>query len=223
MNRDRLKAFLKTPKGKLITVLIAFGFSQIFLLNWLFGGIITDLPDHAKIVAAQKELLRARETFQAVEKTVKEHDNLRQQYRKIALLGWNQDKHGMVETALRQQIAGAATKLDLKLNTIGSVRLSRINRDFYFAELDISGNTTLEEFAKLLGAIQELTPQPQWRRLDLRPDNRPRQGQNQGAGSANLASRNDPANIVTRVFFNGSIRVIGYDGPKLPETRRIQP
>jgi hypothetical protein len=103
--------------------------------------------------------------------------------------------------------------LELKPNSLGTVRTNRINEDFYFAEIDITMGATYEEVVKFIAAVAECKPKLSWRRLDLRPDFRRR---NMRANNTNLAAARAQAVLdqdAVNVMFNGVIRVIGYDGP----------
>ena len=77
---------------------------------------------------------------------------------------------------------------------------------------------------RFLAGLTRIQPQPAWRRLDLRPENRFRR--TQGAGSANLAAQ---LNTVpqTRLNFSGTLRVLVYEGSLTAEdlniTRKQEP
>ena len=101
----------------------------------------------------------------------------------------------MVDTELRNRIQQAARDVELKLNSLGSVRTSRINNELYYAEIDLSPVGTA-----FLAKLREKSPLVSWRRFDLRPE--PVRGQN--ASSAGT--------VVQNLNFNGAIRVIGFDG-----------
>ena len=143
----------------------------------------------------------------------KEYLQLREKYNAKIRSAWRESEHGLVETRLRRIVSDTATKLELRPNSLGTVRTNRINEDFFFAEIDITMGATYEEVVKFIAAIAECQPKLSWRRLDLRPDFRRR---NMHAGNTNLAAARAQAVLdqnTVNVMFNGVIRVIGYDGP----------
>jgi hypothetical protein len=123
-----------------------------------------------------------------------------------------------VETALRRKISKISEEQDFKLNTIGSVRVGRINPEFTYADIDIQGSGDIDDVIKFLAGLAEIEPELSWRRLDLRPDLRYRRST--GAGSANLAAQlnNLPT---TRLNFSGSLRVLVYEGKLTPAELNI--
>lgn len=106
----------------------------------------------------------------------------------------------MVDTELRNRIQQAARDVELKLNSLGSVRTSRINNELYYAEIDLSTVGTLEAITAFLAKLREKSPLVSWRRFDLRPE--PVRGQNASSTGT----------VVQNLNFNGAIRVIGFDG-----------
>ena len=106
---------------------------------------------------------------------------------------WREERDGVVETELRNKIQQAASEIELKLNSLGSVRTTRINNELYYAEIDLSTSGTLETLVRFLGRIQEIRPALSWRRLDLRPEMR-------------------NTDLIGNMNFNGAIRIIGFDG-----------
>ena len=95
------------------------------------------------------------------------------------------------------------------------VKTSRINADFYYAELDVSVRTGYEELIKFIQAVDKVSPRVSWRRFDIRPDRRPPHlggANNQGSITARVLSEDNSSKITTRVGFNGTLRMIGFDG-----------
>ena len=205
-----LQAMLKTRKGQLIALLILFCFVQIVLLISWGSSFLTDLPDEAKLKQRNKELEKLRKDYQKVAAEKKERDNVKKDYLALAARAWLDKHDGVIETTLRYKINEVSQKRDFKLNNIGSVRVSKINDEFSYAEIDIAGNGEIGDVAGFIAAIRKIEPVLSWRRIDLRPDNRFRPST--GVGSANLAAK---ANDIppTRLNFNGSLRVLRYEGP----------
>jgi hypothetical protein len=205
----KFKEFASTQKGKLIiccSVLLLVWL--IILCNWL-GSFFEDLPNKQKIAKINSELNQLRRTHQKALDEQEAARAVRKKYRELASKSWIDSHDGAVETGLRLRISEVAKKQDFKLNSIGSVRTSRINDDFSYADIDISGNGDFDDVIRLLAGLSEIEPKLAWRRLDLRPDNRYRR--NTGTGSANLAAQ---VNTVpeTRLNFSGTLRVFCYEG-----------
>ena len=214
-----LKKFLSTPKGQLIGALCALGVVWLVLLIYFGSEFLGGLPSADNLEDSKRELKKQQKAEKALEEE-RAYLALREKYNEKIRTAWLESRHGMVETQLRQIISETATKLELKPNSLGTVRTSRINEDFYFAEIDIAMNATYEEVIKFIEAISHCKPKLSWRRLDLRPDFRRRfaRTNNTNLAAARAAAVQDQN--ATSVMFNGVIRVIGYDGKApVPEAR----
>ena len=207
-----VKKFLSTQKGQLIAALSALGVVWLVLLLYFGGEFIGNLPSADTLEDSKRELKKQKMLLAKAQAEETEYLKLRARYNDKIRSAWRESEHGLVETQLRRIVSDTATKLELKPNSLGTVRTNRINEDFYFAEIDITMNATYEEVVKFIAAVAECKPKLSWRRLDLRPDFRRR---NMRAGNTNLAAARAQAvqdqNAVS-VMFNGVIRVIGYDG-----------
>lgn len=206
----KIKRFASTQKGKLIICLSCLGCVWLVILcNWLFSSL-DDLPNKDKIAKIKSELTKVRREYQKAAAEQNAMYDVRRKYRLRAAESWIVRHDGIIETGLRRRISEVAQKMDFKLNNIGSVRTGRINQEFSYADIDISGNGDFDDVVRLLAGIAEIQPRLAWRRLDLRPDNRFRR--NTGSGSANLAAQ---ANVIpeTRLNFSGTLRVFNYEGP----------
>ncbi len=192
---------LKTPRGKLLAALAALFISWLFLL-WHFSGALSGLlPDSDRISATENALRKLRQENRLLRDKEREIETLRKRYAERIATGWQESRDGAVETGLRSAIQQAAHELNLQLNSLGSVRVSRINPQFYYAEIDFSATAPLETIIKFFARIEEIRPVLSWRRFDLRPE-RMRPGSSGSDGNVTIPD----------LMFNGSIRVIGYDG-----------
>ncbi|MCI5779504.1 MAG: hypothetical protein MR051_06800 [Lentisphaeria bacterium] len=204
------KRFASTRKGQLILACSALAAVWlVILLNWLFSSL-DGVPDRARIAKLKAELVKVRREYEKAESEQNAARDVRRRYRELAAASWFVAHDGAIETGLRRRISAVAQKQDFKLNSIGSVRTGRINAEFSYADIDISGSGDLGDVVRLLAGLAGIEPRLAWRRLDLRPDNRFRR--NTGAGGANLAAQ---VNIVpeTRINFSGTLRVFHYEGP----------
>ena len=213
----KLKNLSSNKKGQLILCCVILAAVWGFLLVRFGASFLNDLPDAKKIADARKELEKVRRDHAKAAEESREAASVRRRYRELAASAWIASLDGVVETALRRRIGDTAEALKFKLNTIGSVRVGRINPEFVYADIDISGTGELDDVIRFLAGLAGIEPRLAWRRLDLRPDNRFRRP---AGGGPNLASQlnNTPS---TRLNFSGTLRVLGYEGKLTPAELKI--
>ncbi len=205
-----LKKLTSTKKGQLILCCSCLGLVWLVILLNFLSGKLNDIPNQAKISKVRQELSRLEREREKISKEYDQYNAVRKEYRILAGNSWINSHDGSIETNLRSKVRKAAQKVDFKLNNIGSVRTGRINHDFFYADVDISGNGDLSDVMKFLAQVAAIRPRLSWRRLDLRPDLRFRRNNN-AAGSANLAAQQNSV-PETRLNFSGTLRVFGYEG-----------
>jgi len=199
----RFKEFAKTARGKLILALGGLAVVWIILL-WQFAGSLAGLlPGAGEIDRTEREVKELRRQNAAAQARAKEFDDLKARYRRQLDGYWQEARDGVAETELRNKIQQAAHEGELKLSSLGSVRITRINGDLYYAEIDLATSGSLEALTAFLARIQKITPALSWRRLDMRPE--PVRGRPD-------ATTTITANTTQSLNFNGAIRVIGFDG-----------
>ena len=214
MTKAQLKAFIATPKGKLVAVCSLLVLSWIFLLFYFFGDAIAAFGDPQSLEYARRELKRMRASCAGTAEKYEEWESQKKRYRAIVAEAWRESRDGQVETALRQKVTEAVSELNFKLSSLGSVSTGRINNDLYYADIDISAEGPLDEIVKLISALEGIRPAPKWKRLNLRPDNRPR-FQSGSTTVLNLAQQNE-AVVYTRVAMNATLRVVCADEAEAP-------
>lgn len=202
--------FLKTKKGQLIAACSLLVLSQVFLFSFFGKKFFSNMPNEKNIAAAKAENKKLKDQYQTVAKEIREEEAIKKKYNDFAAQAWVASHDGDVQTLLRQRVSHIAAKQQFRLNNIGAVRTGRINEEFFYAEIDISGNGDIGDVMKLLAELSEGEPAVAWRRLQMHPDNRYRPVT--GVGAANLASRLNEL-PPTRLNFYGALRVIVYDGP----------
>ena len=188
-----LKEHLKTPKGRLIAALCVLGISWIFLLFYFIGPLDSLFPTRAAIDVKKAELLKLQKENSSLKAKMKQHTALEQKFKSLVNSSW-QEKDGVVEMDLRSRVQTAAQKAGLNLNSLGSVKLVKINNELSFAEIDIQGSAPIEIIAAFLTQIQGIKPALTWKRFDLRANMRPR--------------RNAAPDDIQNLFFTGSLRVL---------------
>ena len=205
-----LKKLTSTKKGQLILCCSCLGVVWLVILLNFVSSKISEIPNKAKIAKVRQELSRLEREKEKVAQEYAQYNAVRKEYRMLAGNSWINSHDGTIETNLRRKVREAAQKVDFKLNNIGSVRTARMNQDFFYADVDISGNGDLSDVMKFLAQVAVIQPRLSWRRLDLRPDLRFRRNNN-ASGSANLAAQQNSV-PETRLNFSGTLRVLGYEG-----------
>ena len=209
MTTTAIKAFLATPKGKLVAACSALVLCWIILLPILFGDLFRS--GGASGAKGELELKKARNACVAAEAQKHEADLLRERYRRMIEGAWREERDGMIEVGMRRLVGDAADSVEnFKLQNLGSVRNSRINHELYCGELDVTASDTLDKIAAFLAAIQKVSPELNWRRLELRPDYRAQWLRSRQTNTVNLAQMPEPQ--ATQIYLSGSLRMLGYDG-----------
>ena len=215
---QKVSDFLKTPNGKLIAAVGVLVLVWVIILLSYLDGLDTLFPDARSIADAKRELVNCRKSYEKALEETQKNEKLLKDYNQMIENSWKEDKHGMVDTEFRRLVSTAARSVELTLDSLGAVKSSRINADFYNAELDISARANYEDVIKFFKAVEKINPKVTWRRIDIRPDRRPPWGrpQDQGSITARVLSEDNSSKITTRVGFNGTLRVIGFDGKTVP-------
>ena len=182
---------------------------NFFLFFYFFGDVLSALGDPSSVDNAEKELKRLRTQHAGVAEKYDELVSQRKRYNAVISGAWLESRDGQVETALRQKITEAVTAIEFKLSSLGSVNVVRINNDLYYADIDVSAEGAMDEIFKLISALEGIRPAPVWKRLNLRPDNRPRP-QTRSVSTLNLANL-ETAVEYSRLSMNGTLRIICAD------------
>ena len=207
MNSSEWKAWAKTPKGKLVLALGAMLLSWVFLL-WNFSGSLQiALPGAERRKTVQQEIRKLRAELRTQQEKMRQAENQKKCWKELADTSWQPARDGDPELILRQKTEAAARKSELTLNNLGTVRLTRINADFSYAELDVSANASLSAIMQFIQVIQEEKPSVAWKRLSIFSMMRRPQGNNS-------SSRTVTGTTEDSLVFSGSLRTLVYN----PET-----
>ena len=209
-----LKSLLRTPKGQLTAALCALGISWIFLFFYFVGPVGSMFPSREMISQAQSDLKKLQKENESLKQREKELKQLESAYQKIQDQSWN-NKNGDIATEFRTVIQSVAQKTQLNLNSLGSVKTSKISNELFFAEIDLQASASLDVIADFLAEVRQIKPAPAWKRFDLRPDFRSLRQMNANASSiAGMVAKNSGENIESTITvnFSGTLRVIGFDG-----------
>lgn len=203
MSMAELKEFIKTPKGKLVLALCAMLLSWIFLFLNFAGSSSLSLPSKARKAEIKQQIRKLRTELQTLNEKQAHADRQKKRWQKLAMSSWQPDRDGDPELQLRQIVESAARKTDLKLNNLGTVRINRINQDFSFAELDVSGSTKIAPLTNFVYEIRKIKPCISWRRFSVFVIMRRPRNNNNRTVSSNQTDDN--------LNFSGNLRMLIYN------------
>ena len=203
MSSPAFKEFIKTPKGKLVLALCAMLLSWIFLFLNFAGSSSFALPSETRKAEIKQQIRKLRTELQGLNEKKVHAERLKKRWQELAINSWHPAQDGDPELQLRLIVENAAKKSEMKLNNLGTVRINRINQDFSFAELDVSGNTRLAPLTNFAYEIQKVRPCITWRRFSVFVMmRRPRTGNNRTV-SSNQTDDN--------LAFSGNLRLLVYN------------
>ena len=149
---------------------------------------------------------------------MREFEKLKQEYRARCATYWNSTQNGNVEIALRELVDGAARKLDMKLNSLGSVRSGKINSELSYAELELSIVDKYENVVAFIAEIDKISPELAWKRFDLRQEMQrpspPGAGSTGSTAKSKSTSGQNGESMVDNTVkfrFSGLLRVFCYE------------
>ena len=164
------KQFFATPAGKLTLAVIAMVLCWTVLIVYLSktsdGG--TWFPTDADLNNVRTEIKKETSTLNAETEKLNAFEDLQDKYEDSLATYWNADRDGQPETELRNLINDAATAAKANIQTLGSVRISTINNELSYADLDF---TVVDEYSKVIkffAEIEKCTPRLAWRRVEIR-------------------------------------------------------
>ena len=202
MNKAEFKEFIRTPKGKLILALGAMVLSWIFLLLNFSSSMMIALPSESRKAEIKKEIRKLRTELKSLQEKQQQADRQKKNWKNLADRSWQPKRDGDPELLLRQIIEAAARTSELKLNNLGSVRLTRINQDFSFAEMDVSANTRIGPLTAFIREIEKSEKNISWRRFSVfTMMRRPRTG-----NSRTVSSNQTDDNLI----FSGNLRTLVF-------------
>ena len=215
MSSPAFKEFIKTPKGKLVLALGAMLLSWIFLLLNFSGSLLVSLPSDSRKAAIKQEIRKLKTELNSLNEKKVQAEKLKKKWQELAERSWQPERDGDPELVLRQKVEAAAKKSEIKLNNLGTVRLTRVNQDFSFAELDVSATTRLSQLAAFIYEIQKEKPVISWKRLSVFSMMRRRNNNNNRTVTGDTNEDN--------LIFNASLRVLVYYQETAPEDKKSTP
>ena len=207
------KQFFSTPAGKLTLAIIAMVLCWTILIVYVSCNVAggTLFPTEAHMTRVRQEIKNNTTKLEAARKNKQELDDLQAKYEANLATFWNADRDGEPETELRNLINDAATRAEANLQTLGSVRMSNINNELSYADLDF---TIVDEYNKVIrffAEVEKSTPRLSWRRVEIRVEPT-RARAVTGPGAANRANATAATTTSTAQMFRttGQVRVIKY-------------
>ena len=206
------KQFFATPAGKLTLAVIAMVLCWTILIVYLStsspGG--TWFPTEAHMNRVSEDIKKYRKEYETEQAELIKYEELQDKYEDSLTTFWNADRDGQPEIELRNLVNDAAQRAEANIQTLGSVRLSNINNELSYADLDF---TIVDEYSKIIkffAEVEKCTPRLAWRRVEIRVEpTRARAVTAPGArpGTTAAAATTTP----TQMFrTTGQVRVIKY-------------
>ena len=205
------KQFFATPAGKLtlavIAMVLCWTILIVYLSNTSAGG--TWFPSEADMNRVRQEIKNETNKLNTEMANEQAFLDLQDDYEDSLASYWNADRDGEPETELRNLINDAAQRAEANIQTLGSVRMSTINNELSYADLDF---TVVDEYNKVIrffAEVEKCTPRLSWRRVELRVEpTRARAVTAPGARQNNTAAA---ATTTAQMFrTTGQVRVIKY-------------
>ena len=164
------KQFFASPAGKLTLAIIAMVLCWtiliVYLSNTSDGG--TWFPTEAHMDRVRQEIKNDTKALNTEMEKQDAFDDLQDRYEESLTGYWNADRDGEPETELRNLINDAAQRAEANIQTLGSVRMSTINNELSYADLDF---TVVDEYSKVIrffAEVEKCTPRLSWRRVEIR-------------------------------------------------------
>ena len=208
------KQFFATPAGKLTLAIVAMVLCWtvliVYLSNTSAGG--TWFPTEADMNRVRQDIKKDTNTYNAELAKQTAFEDLQDKYEDSLITYWNADRDGDPATELRNLINDAAQNAKANLQTLGSVRMSNINNELSYADLDF---TVVDEYSKVItffAEVEKCTPRLSWRRVEIRVEpNRARAVTGPGARPGATATAATATTTPAQMFrATGQVRVIKY-------------
>jgi hypothetical protein len=167
---DKVKTFISSNRKAVLGIVPLILLSIIVLV--LYRNELSGLwPSGDRI---KNEIRELGSMHKELEKEIREVRNIRQIRENFIKQGkdfWITKRDGDVENSIIKKIEDVAKTSGLKLQNIGNARLSKLNEEISFMELNIEAKSSMEEISKFISDLYKADPTFYWRRCVLRPFN----------------------------------------------------
>jgi hypothetical protein len=122
----------------------------------------------------QEEIAELGNMHKDLEKEIGEVRTIRQIRENFISQGkdfWIPKRDGDIESSIIKKIEDIAKTSGLKLQNIGNARLSKINEEISFMEINIEAKSSMEEISRFISDLYKSNPCFYWRKCVLRPFN----------------------------------------------------
>ena len=209
------KQFFATPAGKLTLAVIAMVLCWTILIVYLStsspGG--TWFPTEAHMDRVRDDIKKYSKEYETEQADLLKYEELQDKYEDSLTTFWNADRDGQPEIELRNLVSDAAQRAEANMQNLGSVRISNINNELSYADLDF---TLVDEYSKVIkffAEIEKCTPRLSWRRVEIRVEpTRARAVTGPGAPNRQNATTAATATTTPAQMFRttGQVRVVKY-------------
>ncbi|HBC87462.1 MAG TPA: hypothetical protein DCZ94_10945 [Lentisphaeria bacterium] len=167
---DKIKSAIRANTKAVIGLIIAsLLFMAVLILYW--KDIMNLWPGHDTISSGITAL---GDFHKDLEKEIKEVHDIRLIRENFVRQGkdfWISKRDGDIESSIIKKIEDVAKSSGLKLQNIGNSRLTKINEDISFMEVNIEAKSTMEEISKFISDLYKANPCFYWRKCVIRPFN----------------------------------------------------
>ena len=178
------KQFFSTQEGKLTLAIAAMVLCWIFFIVYLGKTDVGDrwFPTQKKIDQVKQEIqtmtgsgksasAASQAPLSKARNQKAEIDKLKAQDLAAKATYWNADRDGQPEIELRNLVSKAAERVEANLQNLGSVRMSNINSELSYADLEFTVVDEYDKVVRLIAEIEKCRPRLSWRSVDIRVEN----------------------------------------------------
>lgn len=170
MASEMMKKFRSSKKAQIAFCAGGLLFSFLYLY-WQAGSNLGSLiPSQSRLDTIRGDLKKATVVADELMAKMNEVNTAEKLFNENMAGFWNPAVNGSPDVELRKKIEVASQSAGLKLNSIGTVRRSRINNDLTYLEIDMAGTETLEVLTLFFEEIYKIRPKLYWKRMDLRQE-----------------------------------------------------
>jgi hypothetical protein len=211
--KQTTKQFFATPAGKLTLAVIAMVLCWTILIVYLStsspGG--TWFPTESDMTRVQEEIKKYNRDYETEQAALDVLEAQQDKYEDSLTTFWNADRDGEPETELRNLVNDAAQHAEANIQNLGSVRISTINSELSYADLDF---TVVDEYSKVIrffAEIEKCTPRLSWRRVELRVEPTRARAVTGPGNRPNATTVATATTTPTQMFrTTGQVRVVKY-------------
>lgn len=166
----KLKTFISSNRKAALGIIPVVVLSVIVMILYV-KEIAALWPSGDRI---QEEIVELGNMHKDLEKEIGEVRTIRQIRENFIRQGkdfWIPKRDGDIESSIIKKIEDIAKTSGLKLQNIGNARLSKVNEEISFMEVNIEAKSSMEEISRFISDLYKANPCFYWRKCVLRPFN----------------------------------------------------